>query len=315
MKVFLNILGCLAAILCSVVLVAAALLLPAYTCVTSLVRPDVIADVVTTTVKSIDLSELLPSAEDVKDILPLDGVTVETIEELMETEAVSDAIELYAGDLLAALGQEGGERQFTAEALKGLIDEHVDDLVDVIKPYLPDAEGVSDEEIAAEIQAAVDTHADTLVEELPIPDLSDIPGEIGDALTTLQEFSNAKYTLLFIAVIVFCALIIFFCRLRRFGGVLWLGVLALLIALPCGVIAFVAQGPLTLLLESIAPAVSGLIAPIVTLLSANFTTTAVVCAVIGVVLIVTYIFLRHFVCAKTPTPPQPIAPPEAAPAG
>lgn len=308
-----NVLGCIAATLVSIVLVALILVVPVYGSVAGFTKPEVITETVVETVQNLDLEEMMPSAEDVQEILPVDGITVDTIKDLMETEAVADAISLYAEDVLASLLDGSEERAFTAEALKAIADEQIDNLVAAVKPYLPEESAVNDEQIAAEIKSAVDTHAEILVEALPVP----APTETDDGgiLDLIRDVVSPTFLIGLIAAIAVCALIIYACRFKRFGGLLWLGVDALIAAVPVTLLAILFGGSFIVdVAATVAPSVGTLLRPATAIISRNFTVTAVICAMAGVILIVTYILLRRYTLRKTAASSEAAPLPEVAPA-
>lgn len=300
MKKALNVLGCIAAVIFSIALVVTVVLFSLYNGVASFTQPETIANTVTEMVKTIDFEEFLPSAEDVQDILPIDGVTVDTIEELITTDAASQAIGLYAEDVLAAvLTGETDERQFTPEALKSLANEQIDEIVDAVKPYLP--EEVEEDVIVSEIQTLVDTHAETIVEALPVPT---IPEDTPDnpAIVIRQILDPAVMTTLII-LIVALVILVYACRFPRFGGMLWLGIDAAVVSLLTAALAILIGGTvITDFITDLLPSMAALIDPVVSVFVRDLTVTAIVCAVLGVAFIVAYILLRRKFVTGVATP-------------
>ncbi len=309
MKTFLNVLGCIAATLFSIVLIMLVSVFSLYCGLTSFAKPEIIADTVSSAVQNIDLEAILPPAEDLQEIIPIEGVSTEAIEKLIASDTVSKAFGLYAQDVLDVVlkGETAGERQFTTEALKSLANEEIDAIVESVKPYMP--EDVPEETIAKELKTLVDTHADVIVESLPLPTL---PEESeNDPFTVIRQILNPMITTIAILSIILLAILIYACRFPRFGGMLWLGVDAAVAALLTTALSITMGNStiLTLVAES-DPSIATFVEPVISVFSRNLTVTAIICGVLAVALIVGYIllyrkFAKPIAVSEEPLLPEP----------
>lgn len=305
MKKFLNVMGCIFASLFSVVLILFATVFPLYRSVVSFTKPKTLTKVV----QNIDYTALLPSSEELKEAADIEWLDTETVEEFIQTKPASKAIEAYAQDVMASLMQTGGDRKFTAELLKELVADDMDAVVEAVAPYTSKDADLTKEELAAEIQKVVNENAQEIVDSLPIPEPSEDPDE--DPFVILRTLANPVITVVFVAVIVVLMGIIYACRCKRFAGMLWLGIDALLASLPMFVLAIAFGGSsLSRLLKRELSELSPLIDSVAGILSGKMTVFAIVYALLGIALITGYILLyRKFVKGNL----QPAAPLEATP--
>ncbi len=292
MKTFWNVLGCICAALFSILLVLIVAAFPLRGTVVSLTKPATISRVV----QNVDFSDYMPSVEELQDILPIEGFSAQSIEELLNTDAAADAIGLYAADVFGAVLDRDTQRQFTADALRSIIDEKMDELVETLKPYVPADAPLSDEEIASRVRDSVDEHAETLVEALPLPE--PVPAEDSEPLAWLSRLLDPAVTISMIAVLLVCAAVIYACRFKRFGGLLWLGIDALVCALPLTFFALVLNSSL---ITNLYPPAASLLTPIVDVFVRDLVVTVVICVIMGAALITAYTLLRRRT-AKTSLP-------------
>lgn len=355
MKTFLNVLGCIFASLLSIVLVIVLLVFPIYRSVTSFASATTITDVI----QSIDYAELLPSSDEVKEMIGDDWETIpvvgdilkndaldQVVNDVVKSDAVGQLVTLYADDVVNQLKQTGEKKKLTVEALKKIVMEEGDSLATIIKPYIPEDVNLTHEELVKEIQTYVCENAQEILDYFPnasefIGDdgnvnLEDITDELEkgdvdvenvlgdleagagsrmvtreandptpsdestDPLDMIRQLVSPTVSITFIVAIAILVLLIALCRFNRFGGMLWLGIDALIAALPLALLAAGANGiTAALLLDESLAAVAPLITSVTTVLSQKLTVSAVIYAVIGIALIVGYCLLRKFTKAKT----------------
>ena len=376
MKKFLNVMGCIGAALFSIVLVLTVLVFSLRNAAGSLTKPSTITQVV----QNIDINQLIPDAEDVLGALTQNGngqsggnggVSDEEMEEvlapinaLLESKTVEQILDLYVQDVLASVTQNNPEKAFTPEAIKAIVNDNTDELVDIVKPFIPENEVATDEEIEHLINEFVGEFAEQIAEFLPeltqmedsvtlgellgglegnSSSMNDDLGNVGfveeqvfgsSRTTTTGDSDNQQQTdaptdapaqeptgtkswaemdvlsaalrflldpavtIAFVVAIVLLAGIIYGCRFPRFGGLLWLGVDALVIAGITGALAILLASPLVG--ELIPEESAAFITPVIGIVSGDLTATALICLAVGVVFIVGVVLLRRFVCNRQP---------------
>ena len=330
MKTFLNVMGCIFAALFSVVLVVVLLAFPVYRSLISFAKPSTI----TTVVQGIDYSALLPEPEELKKIVGVEWVDTQVVNEIMQSDAVGKIVDLYATDVVNNLLQNGEQPQLTVEALQTIAEEEMDSLVKVITPYIPEEIPLSEEELANEIRTLINENTDQILEFLP--DISELAGgnvnvennaSAGaralpsptpapaaaeeDPFAIIRQIIDPSISIGFIVAIAIVVLLIALCRFNRFGGMLWLGIDALIAALPVTLLAVGLKGTaVSALLGEELASVTALIDSITSVLSRELAVAAIVYAVVGVVFIVGYILLCKFV--KTKAVPAEALPAEPA---
>lgn len=306
MKTFWNVMGCIGASIFSFLLVIVAVIFPLYLSATSFAQPKQIVDVV----QNIDYTELLPDEEEWKDLIPeVEGISTESITGFLEHNVVEDVLELYAEDFLnATINGELTDRALNADALKALVNENMDELVAFVEPLIPDESEATTTEIAALIQEAVNTHADTIVEALPVPE----PVAEGeeDPFALIRTLLDPTITISFCVALVVLVALVYGCRFKRFNGLLWLGIDSLIVALFLGGLAAVIGSPLIVsLLDTAEMSIASVLNAIIGVFTTDLTIAAVICGVLGIGLIVGYALLRRRAKASLAFEPvaQPIA--------
>ena len=195
MKKFWNVLGCIAATLFSIVLVLIVQVFALRNAASAFTKPSTITQVI----QDIDIQELIPDAEEIKNLLPLPesekgdaneelDAALDSVTAILKSQAVEDLLDLYVQDVLAAVTQNNPEKLLDAEAVKTIARDNLDELIAIIKPYIPEEERPTDEELEVQVLAFVDEFSKEIIEFLPTLT------ENGDALTLdelLSGFSAA----------------------------------------------------------------------------------------------------------------------------
>lgn len=333
MKRFWNVMGCIGASLFSIVLVILAISFPLYRSVISFAQPKTLTKVI----QNIDYQALLPSAEELQESLGADWIEPEVIETIMKSDAMGRIVELYSTDMLNTALQTGEKAQLTADALKEIVDEEMDSLVESILPYIPEDVELSEEQLIEEIKTVVSENTDQILELLPtLEETTDteqpaarsraavseeddgdvyMEEEVGDdmveLLTAIRTLLAPQITVTFIGLLVFFALLIFFCRFNHtFSGLLWLGVDSAIVSLFVALLAFASGNlPVSFLPEEVAP----IVRPMVTILTEKLTVSAIVYFAVAILLIAGYIVIRRARKAKLVLPTEAVAEPIAEP--
>ena len=143
------------------------------------------------------------------------------VADLMDSKPAQEILMTYAEDVSNFFMTGEAEHSLTEEEVKNVLHEHIDEIVEIAKQS--HALDLTDEEIKAKITHAIDSNAKEISEAVPpIQQVSSVVSE--DVQTTIRVFTNPTIAAILIAICVLLAALIFVCRLRKFGGFLWLGI-------------------------------------------------------------------------------------------
>ncbi len=299
MKVVKKILSVIGAILASFltpILVCLLIAAPFINMVASFTAPDFIPELIS----KVDVASLLESNAELKESLEKSDVKTEDIETFLKTDAIGDITKLYYEDLTeVALGNRE-ESKFTAEAVREILVDNMDELVDQIKDIAPDTKGKADAEIEADILSQFDKNGEEFIAMLPKAEeiqemVSDFSGgaDIGAVFVFIRD---VLMTVIF-AVIALLAGLIFVFRLPKFKGFMWDGIIFTLAGLLVLAMSSGLEGAIAALQGSGFADIADMLAPFASSLSGAFTPFAITYTVIGVVCIAAFIVL--FVIRKS----------------
>ena len=150
-----------------------------------------------------------------------EGIDQDMLNAFMQSNAAKEIIEQYTDGLEAVLSGEAVTKEFTADDLKKIVDENMDEIISIAKTY--SGEELNEEELRQKINELVDTMGDEVVSNLP--SFTEIQKQLeGGVLTAFKIVSSPILTWIFIGVSTLIALLVFACKVRRFRGLMWLGV-------------------------------------------------------------------------------------------
>lgn len=246
MEKTLNVLGIIIAWVMSVVLVVMLVVTPFVFSALSLLSSQTIAKAVTDVITA--GLEAQPTAEKVeivtlsnttqsaaaenmgKDILAGmfgDSVSQEQLNAIMSSDAAKELIEAYVFDLTNAITGENKKASFTAEKIKSVVNDNMDEIVQVLRENVPECANMSVDELKSNIQKAVDEGAKEIMSALPDPEeIKEQLSENNPILSIATKILAVKYLIkfVFIDIIVVRALLIFACRIPGMRGFRWLAV-------------------------------------------------------------------------------------------
>jgi len=143
------------------------------------------------------------------------------VEDLMDSKPAQAILNTYAEDVSNFFVTGEAEHSLTEEEVKNILHEHIDEIVEIAKQS--HALDLTDEEIKTKITHAIESNAKEISEAVPpIQQISSVVTE--DVQTTIRIFTNPTIAAIMIAACGLLAVLIFLCRLRKFGGFLWLGI-------------------------------------------------------------------------------------------
>lgn len=290
-KKILNVLGIIASIFLSIVLVAILMVTPATFSATSLLNGNNIAKIV----KSVDYEEIIESQTE-------DTLESKMLVELLESDMFEEIIDVYSKDVSAVLLGKNTEIKFNEEFMEDWMEDNVDELVDLFEEA-GTFEDKSSSEIREQVKENIDEVAEQIAKEIPTAkelkrQLVRENDELKEIFEVLENLNSLKVTI--IGVIVVLSGLIFVCRLFDFRGFKWLYI-DLFIATVFSAIMCVGLSVVKALIGEAARTDAGL-SSVVEQLFSTLTTGAIVRTVIMFVvaigLVVAYIFVKKALAKK-----------------
>lgn len=213
-KKVLNGFGIFFGIILSIVLVLNLIVAPILLSTLSLVTPKTI----TNALENIDATQFLDISEQ--------DAESEAISSLLSSKAAKEVISLYATDVINSLGSKPAEVKLTADALKTIIEENIDEIVNIVKLSAGD-EDITDEQIKQQIETTIADGADEILANLPNP--KDLVAQMTEQNPEIQMLLNIvgnakRIKAAIIGEVVLISALVFVCRLYKFKGVRWLSV-------------------------------------------------------------------------------------------
>ena len=233
-KKICNVFGIVFAVIFSIVLLVVLLAIPIVSSVSSFFQTETLH----TVMKEIDYEEVILSDEEISATLEGNGLDVETIEAIVASNAVGETVDLYIEDVFAAMEGDVRGKKLTAEAIKEIAYDHMDEIVEIAKDYKDPADSITDREIEAQIKAVVEAHAQEVVELFPEPESLGLENTESFAVQTVKNVGKGILVWLLIGVAFFFSALIILCRIKHLKGFLWVGIVFFLAA----VLVFVAFG-------------------------------------------------------------------------
>ncbi len=327
LKIIGNILGILLATVLSIVLIVVLIAMPVLSAASSFTQGETLHQVMeeidyTEVITSAAVNAGVVS-EDLTGAVEVQGISADIVQDIMGSDAVGEVLDLYMDDAFAALEGNGGEVSLTPEALQGIAGEHMDELVDIAKNFLGEDMELTDAQVEEFVNMTIEENAETIIEMLPsVGEILPVVGEtaqpsadgssagIGnssntsvaqenaavEAVTTMPDsmlvdalvsLRNGTSMVAIVIVAAVLSLLILLCRIKRFRGFMWLGVVYLLSAgLTLGMSMLVKGRTMVQLLDM--GSAEAILSPILTVMSAQMLKTAMIVAICAVVFIVVF---------------------------
>ncbi len=220
----------------------------------------------------------------------------EIMDALMKSDAAKDLLNEYVSGIGSVFTGEEAPEGLTAEKLKNIVNENMDEIVGIAKEYSD--EDVSEEEIRTMIEQAVDESADEIVASLPTVD--EVKKEFeDDILKLLGKIFVPRTTYALIAFSVVFALLIYACRYKRFGGFMWVGVDCIIAGCFVALIKGAFSVAEAIVADMLGAESIDIVTKILSMMSKTFTVGLVVLWVAAIVLITLCIILRKVAKEKT----------------
>lgn len=215
-----NILTAIAAVLLSILLVPSLFATGLVSAVNQVRDADTIENTIDDVIDAIDFEKLIMDGLDKSDLSQEDLDWNHVIISILESEAAEDFFELYAEDVEAYLegSYDRDDAAVDSRAIRGLVREHLDEMVDVMTDLNPDA---SKKELRQTILDITDQHAAELADTLAVENV--LPRNVGRIFSDYSGLVNAAVWLGAMVCLLWGGLI-YLCRKYRFGGFIWLSV-------------------------------------------------------------------------------------------
>lgn len=191
-------------------------------------------------VKDINISNFLVDengnynelGNDIKDELVKNGLPSEVVDEFVNSKEISDFFSKYAGEFTDFIINDKEIKQPTAEDISKLINENVDSIVDELRnKKVKGYEELTDENIAL-FKSNIDEISKEIENELPDIEESINDSEAREAFKIVRFiFSDVVYMIILSVIAVFLILITLL-NLKRYGFLIWYGVIFILSSLP-----------------------------------------------------------------------------------
>lgn len=286
-KVF-NVLGCIIAFFLSILLICNLTVLPILQGVTGLLQQKALEDVI----EQIDLAEVVTSTPELMDELEASGIDAEVIRALLSCDAADELLQSIAGDALKALRGEFLQPTLTVSVLTDLVNECRQELIPIVMMMTPPEIPVNEEIANLMLDQLVVTYGEDLITELNavLADLQQSMQQEG-ITTGFLMLANGTVTAVMLGLAVVLAGFIFLCRLRHAQGFVWIGVDAILAALPTFGAGKLMTG--TILLELLPTgAVGAAIVPLLRKAATSIFISSAILLVVGILCIVFFVLLR-----------------------
>lgn len=287
-KIILNIFGIILASILSIVLFAMLIATPIVSATTNLTKPETIQQIVS----DIDVAEIISNSTEGEEL----PIPAEAIDQVLESNAAKEIIELYSEEISAAFAGEATQG-ITPEKIKSVLNENVDELIDIVYPYVPQEEQISKEEIKTGILQMVDENAEEISQMLPdvkeiLNEQAQSEPELAQAISFVGSGTLAKACIIATAIL---SVLIYALRFPRFKGFMWLGSVYFIATAIMLIVGFAGTSASALLLETVPSEASGIVAPLTDAIFGNITNAALVMLALTVAFIAAFILCRIFV--------------------
>lgn len=299
----LRILGIVGGVFFSILLVAALLMSLVFATFASLTKPESIVSIV----KEMDFAEQLMDNDTVNSILKAEKIDTAVLDDLADSRFFEEVIETYTDELIDSIRGDEDDFDFTSVTIQKYADRHMDDLILLVRQYMPANRKATDAQIQNAINDVIDEYGVAIVDALPGgKEVSEMIGGSGAVLPLSLIVSSAVPIVLYSFAAVL-AVLVFICLLHKFRGLLCLGIDALSAAVITLIpyLMLAENGLIPSLLDN--TDVEDMLDPIFTLLADKMLIHIVILAVLGVLFIAGYIVYIVLTNKATASPTAPAA--------
>lgn len=207
-------------------------LVPFYYSITALTKPQT----VTTIIQNIDYKTLVKSTPAVEKTLKSYGIDYKKADEIMKSKEAGKMIELYADEATEILLSVPENRKFDASLIKEIVNENIDDVLTVAKEtanlrFNENEVKKTVNNFIAQNERQIEEYAPVLEQTRTVVKQIKLSKMVARTLTL-------RFIIIFIAVMLGVASLIFLIKRHRFNGLLVLGVDFAVISITLGLIIY-----------------------------------------------------------------------------
>ena len=292
--------GFFAALLC-IVLTLLLFVTTLYSSVAAMLSPQNVGALAQAAVDEIvtqlDPENIVQENENLQQTIEEMGMPAEAVGDLLQSEAVSQIINLYAQDISALLTGKEVSGSLTPEAIKDILNNNMDEIVAIATEMA--GEEVDAEDIRTQIVTFIDEEADKLIEVLPPVETLAEPLLESGVTDTIEIATNPAILWAAIAVCAVLAGLIYALRCYRFGGFMWVGVCAFIATLLLTVVLSAVRHPILMdLLNQSVSELSGVVGAMLTVYTGRLLMRILLLGGIALLFIAGYILLYFLVIKK-----------------
>ena len=192
--IFLNVLGIFASIILSIIFVIFAFALPVYYSVAGMLQPKTI----TTVIQNIDYVEIIKQSPEVNKVIEDIGVDSTVANDIIKSKEVGKLLDDCTEKLTEVLGDKAAKiEDLDASFLQGLVDEHIDDILNDLGYSANDFLNV---DFVFIVEGKQDKNRLPLLLEKYYSDIHDENGELSrisiittNSCTNIKTYANLKY--------------------------------------------------------------------------------------------------------------------------
>lgn len=246
-----NVITIILAALISVMLVVLAAVTPVYASLSALVKPENVVQVVNKVGKALveaEVQENSGAAEEVsadsefgtavdnymgkiQEFVSCQALVTGALSEfelnkssviaLIDSNAVQEIVTVYAKDVCKYLLEGVAEHNLTEEKVKEILTDNFDEIFVIAKQSKTFT--ATEDVIKARLERAIEENSKEISEAVPtVEEITKVVN--GNIILALRIFLNPIVTPILIGVCVLLAVLLCLCRLKKFGGFLWLGI-------------------------------------------------------------------------------------------
>lgn len=226
-KTFVKVLKILFSIFLSFIFITTAFVLPIYYSVAGIFTPKTVS----TVVQNIDFAEMITDSEEFNNAIKEFGIEKESVNEIMQSNEFGSFLESCTGTVMdAVFNNPESLDSFDPAVLKDIIDNHADDITNVLQEKLNLS--VKKEDVQSTMHKLLDDNSDQIKESITslAPDVegSNLAYKI---LSFIQKTLKWPVILLCILFEVLLLGLIYLLNKNKFGGFIWIIVNSVITAL------------------------------------------------------------------------------------
>lgn len=288
-SIFLKILKILATLLLTFIFIITAFVLPLYYTVAGIFTPKTVA----TVVQNIDYVEIIEKSPEFKAAMNDLGIDISVANEIMQSDEIGDFVGNCAGSVLdIVITDPKNLASFDPLVMKDIIDEHIDEISDVLNEKLE--KPIKKEDIHSTMNKLLEENSDAIKQALI--DLAPADNVINPYQKIMSTIKTTLSWPFITGVILAEALLlglIYLLNKKKFGGFIWITVNAVIVAILLTVVFILCKSNLvSAVFTSALGFLAGVGATMLGTITAKLLIAIITLAVIAVGSIIAFILLK-----------------------